>query len=113
MLNTLIYLEANNYLHRDISIDFSEIPNDLITVSDGPINFTVNSSTRESESQDFEEVSSSLDNYMQASNESLIADNSVFDIAPGEENETKSFLHDENREELVFPSLFLDGKFGS
>ena len=84
-----------------------------MTVSDGPINFTVNSSTRESESQDFEEVSNSLDNYMQASNESLIADNSVSEIASGEENETKSFLHDENCEELVFPSLFLDGKFGS
>ena len=48
----------------------------------------------------------------QASNESFIMDNSVFDIAPRENKEIKSVLLDGNCEELVFPFLFPRGKFG-
>ena len=62
--------------------------------------------------QDFEEGSNPLDSYRQASNESLIMDNSVFDIAPGEDKEIKSFLLTENCGELAYPSHFPNGKFG-
>ena len=62
--------------------------------------------TTEPESQNSEEVSNSLDNYKQPTNESLIVDNSVFDIAPGKDKETKFILFNEYCEELAFPSLF-------
>ena len=90
----------------------SEIPSDLINFSDESIDFSVNTTSEEPKSQDSEEGSSPLDSYWQASNESLIMDNSVFDIAPGENKEIKSVLLDENSEELKFPSLFPNGKFG-
>ena len=52
-----------------------------------------------------------LEIYRQASNESLILDNFVFDFAPRENKETKSILLDENCEELAFPSLFPNNNF--
>ena len=99
-------------MYHDITIDVSEIPSDLISLLDDPTDFSVNTSSEEPKSEDFEKGSSPLESYRQASNESLIMDNSVFDIAPGEDNEVKSILLDENCEELAFPSLFPNGKFG-
>ena len=83
-----------------------------MTVSDGFINFTVNSSTRELKSQDFEEVNNPLGNYRQSSIEWWISTNPVFDIVPCEENETKLFFLDQNCEELAFVSPFSKSKFG-
>ena len=82
---------------HDITSDVSEIPSDLISFLGEPTDCSVNTSSEEPKSQDFEEGSNPLDSYRQASNESLIIDNSVFDIAP---------------RELAFPSLFLNAKFG-
>ena len=65
-------------------------------------------SSEERKSEDFEEGSNRLDSYRQAFNESLIMDNSVFDIVPGEDKEIKSILLDKNCEELAFPSLFFE-----
>lgn len=59
-----------------------------MTFSDGSLDFTVNSLTTAPENQNSEEVSNPLDNYRQTSNESLIVENSVFDIAQGEGKET-------------------------
>ena len=112
LLNALIYPKASNPLYHDITIDVSEIPSDLISFSDEPIDFSVNTSSEEPKSQDFEEGCNPLDGYRQACNESLIMDKSVFNIAPGEDKEIKSILLDENCEELAFPSLFPNGKFG-
>ena len=112
LVNALIYFNANNPLYHDITIDLSEIPNDLMTFSDGPIDFKVDSSTTELEIRHSEDVSNHLDNYRPAPYKSLIVDNSVFDIAPGVDKDTKSILFDENCEELEFSSLFLNAKFG-
>ena len=90
----------------------SEIPSDLINFSDESIDFSVNTISEEPKSQDSEEGSNPLDSYRQTSNESLIMDNSVVDIAPGEDKEIKSVLLDENSEALAFPSLFPNDKFG-
>ena len=103
---------VNNFLYHDITIDVSEIPSDLINFSDESIDFSVNTTLEEPKSQDSEEGSNPLDSYRQASNESLIMDNSVVDIGPGEDKEIKSVLLDENSEALAFPSLFPNGKFG-
>ena len=112
LLNALIHLKANNPLYHDITIDVSATPSGLISFLDEPIDFSVNTSSEEPKSQDFEEGSNPLDSYRQAPNESLIMDNFVFDVAPGEEKEIKFILLDENCEELAFPFLFPNGKFG-
>ena len=88
------------------------MPSDLISFSDEPIDFSVNNSSEEPKSRDFEEGSNPLDSYRQAFNELLIMDNSVSDIALSKDKEIKSILLDENLEELAFPSLFPNGKFG-
>ena len=110
LLNALIYLKANNPLYYDISIDVSEIPFDLISFLNDPIDLSVNTSSEESKSEDFEEGSNPLDR--QAPNELLIMDNSIFDIVPGADKEIKSILLDENCEEFAFPVLFPNSKFG-
>ena len=90
----------------------SEITSELINFLDEPIEFSVNTSSKEPKSQDFEEGSNPLDSYRQVSNEPLIMVSSAFDIAPGEDKESKSILLDEKCEELPFPSVFPNGKFG-
>ena len=59
---------------------FSEIHFDLISFSNESIDFSVNTSSEEPKSQDFEEGSNPLDSYRQASNGSSIMNNFVFDI---------------------------------
>lgn len=112
LVNALIYFSANNTLYYDITTDLLEILNDLMTFSAGSIEFKVDSSTTELEIRNSEDVSNHLDNYRPASYKSLIVDNSVLDIAPGVDKDTKSILFDENCEELEFSSLFLNAKFG-
>ena len=77
LLNALIYLKINDPWHYNITTDVSEIPSDLISFSDELIDFSVNTSSEEPKSQDFEEYNNPLDSYRQASNGSLIMDNSV------------------------------------
>ena len=79
---------TNKPLYYDITVDLLETPNDLKTFSDGSLDFTVKRLTTAPENQNSEEVSNPLDNYRQTSNESLIVENSVFDIAQGEGKET-------------------------
>ena len=64
-------------MYHDITMNVSEIPSDLISCLDEPIDILVNTSSEEPESQDYEECSNPLDSYRQVSNESLIMDNSV------------------------------------
>ena len=47
LLNALIYLKANNPSYHDITIDVSEIPSDLISFLDEPIDFSGNTSSEE------------------------------------------------------------------
>ena len=69
-----------------------------MTFKDSFIDFIVNTSKK-----DFGEVSNPLNNYRQTSSKSLIVNNSIFDVFPGVNNETKSVLFEESWEELPFP----------
>lgn len=53
-----------------------------------------------------------MEGYRQPCNESLIMNNSVFDITHGEDIETKPILTDTGCEELTFPLPFPNGKLG-
>ena len=90
----------------DLPVDVSETIK-KVPRTDGLILLKLISS-EEPKSEDFEEGSNCLDSYRQASNDSLIMDNSVFDIVPGKDKEIKSILLDAYCEELAFPSLFFE-----
>ena len=60
--------------------------------------FTVDCFNEEPESLSDDETSDPLDSFKQPCHKSLIMNNTVFDIAAGEEND-KSVLHDTNCEE--------------
>ena len=57
LLNAFIYFNAISPLYRDVTVDSSEIPNDLmrlsdqIWLSDVPIGFTADSSTTQPENR--------------------------------------------------------------
>ena len=69
LLNALTYLKAKNPPFHDITIDLSQISNDLMNFSEGSIDSTANNSITKAESQDFEEISNPLNNYKQPSKE--------------------------------------------
>ena len=63
------------------------------------------------EEENNENNSNPLTKYKQPRRESLIVNNNIFEIAPGEGLSTKKIMHDNNCEELAFPQLFSNGKF--
>ena len=79
-------------MYDDITIDVSEIPFDLNSFLDEPIDFSVDTSLEEPKRQDFEE-----------GEELLQVKTKYLD---------ESILLDEKCEELAFRSLFPNGKFG-
>ena len=90
----------------------SDIISLLISFSEKPVEFSVNNCSEEPKRKDFEEGKNPLDNYRQASNDSLSMDNYVFKITPGGYKELKAILLNENCEEIAFLSLLPNSKFG-
>ena len=90
----------------------SEIISQLISFLEKSVEFLVNTCSEEPKRKDFEEGRNPLDNYRQASNDSLSMDNYIFKITPGGYKELKAILLNENCEEIAFLSLLPNSKFG-
>ena len=61
--------------------------------------------------EDEEEIANPLQNYRQQASESLVVNNNIHEIVPGEGLLTKKILFDQNGEELAFPQFFSKGRF--
>ena len=106
VFNGLLYLRQNNALYNDIEIILDNLPSDLLSLS------AENENDKKLERSDcLEEDQNPLDLHRFNSEETIMKPNSPtseeLSIAPGEQKQQRSI-----REELDFPYLFLDGKFG-
>ena len=106
----LTYLKENNTLYSDISINFGNMPNILLALSE-------DDSDQESENIDTqEEVENPLNLHRFNFQETLCMPNVIsseeVNIVPGEGKQPTSMLNDEFCAELAFPYLFPMGKFG-
>ena len=115
----LTYLKYNNPLYSDIQIDEDNIMKSLVTdcIEEIPIALDdvhegngskVNDTTIEDE----EEISNPLQNYQQQASESLVVNNKIPEIAPGEGLLIRKIIFDQNCEKLAFPQLFSKCRFG-
>ena len=106
----LTYLKENNTLYSDISVNSSNIPNNLLP-------FSNDDSDQVSENIDAqEEVENPLNLYKSNFQETLFMPNVLsseeVNIAPGQENQPTSMLIGEFCKGLAFPYLIPRRKFG-
>ena len=106
----LTYLNENNTLYSDVSINLGNMPNNLLSFSD-------DDSDQESENIDTqEEVENPLNlhrfNFQQTLFIPKMLSTEEVNIAPGEGKQPTSMLNDKFCEELAFPYLFPRDKFG-
>ena len=90
----------------------SEIISEVISILEKPVESSFNTCSEELKSHNFEEGRNPLNNYRQASNDSLSMDNYVSKIAPGGYKELKSILLNEKCDEKEFLSLSPNATFG-
>ena len=107
---TLMYLKENNPLYSDVSVDIGNIPDNLLSFTNDDIpglSGTV---------EDSEEIENSLDVHRFNFQETLFVPNSLpgeeISIAPGDGKQPTSILSDTFCEQLAFPYLFSQEKFG-
>ena len=116
----LTYLKYNNPLYSDIQIDGDNIMKLFVTDCSGEIpraphgvhegnGSKVNHTTIEDE----EEIANPLQKYQQQASESLVVNNSIYEIETGEGLLTKKIIFDQNCKELAFPQFFSKGRFKS
>jgi len=134
--NALFWLKKNNPLYADIDIDLNNIESDLLHFGDDndsqntSMSVLQNSLDNElSDKQSENEVEDPLSQLraptIETCLQSTIPDypvrleqtapslgNEIYDIAPGENKHPVSFMLDSQCEELAFPVLFPNGRFG-
>ena len=119
----LEFLKANNPLYNDVIIAVENIPDELLTGNETVHSVEVNEEGLEesepTEINNIEENENPLDKMRIGSSETVLVSNipHVLDeetvtIAPGEGKKPLSILMDKQCEELAFPHLFPQGKFG-
>ena len=96
---------TNKPLYYDITVDLLETPKDLMTFSDGSLDFTVNSLTTALENQNSEEVSNPMSHWLWK----IL----FLILLKGKAKKPNQLYFNFNCEELGFPSLFLDLPSGS
>ena len=106
----LVYLKQNNLFCYDIRIDIDNISDELLDLTediDQEIPGCVESN---------EEGENPLDSYLLNSKETMLISqvptSEKISIAPGEVKKPSSILQDKYCEELAFPHIFSNGKFG-
>ena len=114
VLTVLQYLKLLNFLYEDITIDESQIPNNLLSLEDEeemPLLIENDNQQEDSENP--------LDETRLGANETALIstiptqfENETMTIAPGEGKKPMSILTDKRCEELSHPWLFPTGKFG-
>ena len=120
IFEALKYLRNNNPLYSDIEIDKNSLLRLLSTDFTDDIPITLEERTRhenhnsrnENILEDKEEIENTLQKYQHLASESLVVNNDIYEIAPGEGFSTKRILYDENYEQLAFPQCFRKGRFG-
>ena len=60
-----------------------------------------------------EEIANPLQNCQQQPSESLVVNNNIYEIAPGEGLLANKILFDQNCDKVAFPQFFSKGRFGS
>ena len=105
-----MHLKQNNPLYSDVSVDIGNIPDNLLSFAN---DIPAPCGTAE----DSEEVENPLDVYRFNAQETLLVPNLLTgeekSIAPDDERQpTTSILSDTFCEQLTFPCLFPQGKFG-
>ena len=107
----LMYLKQNNSLYCDIGIALENIPNDLLSLSENSDNHQ-----EFDKANTLEEDENPLDLHRFNSQKTMFVPNMTtteqISIAPGERKKPTSILNDKYCEELAFPCLFPEGKFG-
>ena len=106
----LMYLKENNPLYSDVSVNISNIPNNLLPFANDDIPGP--SGTAE----DSEEIENPLDLHRFNSQETMFVPNLLtgekINIAPGDRKQPTSILSDTFCEQLAFLYLFPQRKFG-
>ena len=106
----LMYLKENNPLYSDVSVDIGNIPDNLLSFANDDIPGLIRTV------EDSEEIENPLDVHRFNSQETLFVPNLLtgeeISIAPGDGKQPTSVLSDTFCEQLVFPCLFPQGKFG-
>ena len=119
VINLLSYLKINNPLYNDVSIDMNQISQELLSFNENPSSNSENTSIDSTIMGELEEEENPQDVYRTASNETImsskipvqLSDNTI-SIAPGEGKVPLPIFQDEHCEEMAFPYLFPNGKFG-
>ena len=107
---TLIYLKENNPVYSDVSVDVGNIPENLLSFANDDIPWSCGTT------KDSEEIENPLDVHRFNSQETLFVLSLLIGkeirVAPGDGKQPTSILSDAFCEQLAFPCLFPQGKFG-
>ena len=130
--NALNWLQTNNPLYGNITIDITNVDRSLTTLqheenSDSNKTEETECNTESSSNVQIEDLledtNDPLNEHRLPTNETCLQSripdypavqegNEIYDIAPGENKHPVSFMTDKRCEELAFPSLFPKGRFG-
>ena len=115
----LNFLKEHNLLYRDITINISQIPDNLLALQQEPVTTGSSTDLPNASEQILEETENPLDEFRVASNETALIsniptsfENETLTIAPCEGKKPISLLMDKHCEELAHPYLLPTGKFG-
>lgn len=113
----LQYLKLNNHLYRDVKIDETQIPENLLSLNDDENDISL-PIIIENENE-LENIESSLDTHCVGASEMTMIDNIPMQfenetviLAPGEEKKPVSLSNDKYYEESAHPFIFPTGNFG-